>query len=223
MILVIRGHIRDSFKTSDLYQLVKNIYNIQNDLKIFIHTWNTFANNVSWRNIKIDNTQVTKENIYIYFDDLKHLIETIIIDDDSCINLVGNLNGKINGGPMPLIGWKNYWYGKYRIIDHIYKQNIYVDEIIINLRFDVLNNSVSYSQEKIINFIKNNLETKITTNIFIANSEVNGIDNIYIGNIDTLYKLTHYFFYYLDDILMKNTDTVHQERFVYRINNTLFK
>ena len=68
MILVIRGHIRDSFKTSDLYQLVKNIYNIQNDLKIFIHTWNTFANNVSWRNIKIDNTQVTKENIYIYFD-----------------------------------------------------------------------------------------------------------------------------------------------------------
>ena len=46
--------------------------------------------------------------------------ENIIIDDDATIQLIGNLNGNINNGPMPIIGWKNYWYGKYKIIE--YKQ-----------------------------------------------------------------------------------------------------
>lgn len=45
---------------------------------------------------------------------------------------------------------------------------------------------------------------------------------IYIGNINTLYKLTNHFFYKLDDILIKNDDTPCQEMLVYRINNNLF-
>jgi len=70
--------------------------------------------------------------------------------------------------------------------------------------------------------IKNNSKTIFTKNIFLFNHEHNGIDNIYIGNINTLYKLINKFFYELDDILIKNNKTINQERLVYRINNSLF-
>ena len=244
MILILRGHIRKSFETNQLHNFVKHLHIIFPDLKIFIHTWNIFSNNISWRNITINEQNVNDKIIYGYFDDLKHLIKNIIIDDDSKIKLIGNLYGKINNGPMPIIGWKNYWYGKYKIIDYLYNMKIDENEMIINCRFDVLSNSNSFDEGFIINFIKNNCKiifietgsdidhrTKvvarlspniITRNLFLFNRETNGIDNIYIGNINTLYKLTRKFFYELDDILIKNNDVINQERLVYRINNILF-
>ena len=95
--------------------------------------------------------------------------------------------------------------------------------MIVNCRFDVINNSNNFNEAQIINFIKNNSKIIFTKNIFLFNDEHhNGIDNIYIGNINTLYKLTNFFFYKLDDILIKNNDTINQERIVYRINNNLF-
>lgn len=226
MILIIRGHIRNSFETKKLYNLIKEIHAIVPDLKIFIHTWNIFANNISWRNIEINEECVNDQIIYDYFDDLGNLIKNIIIDDDTKINLIGNLSGQINNGPMPIIGWKNYWYGKHKIIDYLYNTNIDDTEIIVNIRFDILNNSNNLgeeSEEIILNFIKNNCNIIFTKNVFIFNDEYhNGIDNIYIGNINTMYKLINKFFYELDDILNKNNDTIHQERLVYRINTTLF-
>lgn len=223
MILIIRGHIRNSFKTKEVYNFVKELYIILPDLKIFIHTWNIFANNISWRNITINEEKVNDEIIYDYFDDLKHLIKKIIIDDDSKINLIGNLCGTINDGPMPIIGWKNYWYGKYKIIDYLYNINIDENEMIVNCRFDIMNNSNRFSKNCIVNFIKNNSKIIFTKNIFLFNDEKHcGIDNIYIGNINTMYKLINKFFYELDDILIKNNDTIHQEMLVYRINNILF-
>jgi len=82
MILIIRGHIRKSFETKELYNLVKELHIIIPDLKIFIHTWNIFSNNISWRNITINEQNVNDKIIYDYFDDLKHLVKHIIIDDD---------------------------------------------------------------------------------------------------------------------------------------------
>lgn len=236
MLLIIRGHIRDSFETKSLYHFIKDIYVICPKLKIYIHTWCIIANNISWRRIKINNTTVTKEIIYNYFDDLKHLIEYIIIDDDKQIKLIGNLNGKINNGLTQIFGWKNYWYGKYRIIEHIYNKNINNDignndignndisnnDMVLNLRFDIMKNSNDFSKKEMINFIQSNIGKKITKNVFICEKEVNGIDNIYIGNVNTMYKLSHYFHHELDEILSKNRDTIHQERLVYRINNQMF-
>jgi|LauGreDrversion4_1035100.scaffolds.fasta_scaffold02973_3 hypothetical protein len=223
MILVLRGHVRNSFETKNLYNLIKNIYNIFPDLKIFIHTWNIFSNNISWRHIAINNKNMNETIIYDYFDDLKHLIEHIIIDDDTKIQLNGNLCGNINNGPMPIIGWKNYWYGKYRIIDYLYNTEIQENRMIINCRFDVLNNSNNFTDINIINLIQNNSEIQLTKNIFLFNNEHHcGIDNIYIGNIKTMHKLINLFCYELDDILSKNNDTIHQEMLVYRINHTLF-
>jgi hypothetical protein len=192
------------------------------DLKIFIHTWNVVSNNISWRKIDVNNEPVTVELINTYFSELQKLIKHIIIDDDSKIELIGNLKGKINNGPMPIIGWKNYWYGKYKIIDYIYNENIDENETIINLRFDILDNSNSINEKLIIDFINNNMGTNFTKNKFIVDYEKGGIDNVYIGNIKTMHKLIKTFFNELDSILSNNTDTKHQEKLVYRINLNLF-
>jgi hypothetical protein len=223
MILIIRGHIRNSFKTKKLYSLIKEMDNTFPDLKIFIHTWSIFANNISWRHINVDNQNVTNEIIYDYFDDLKHLIKHIIIDDDTKIELFGNLSGNVSITPMPIVGWKNYWYGKYKIIDYIYNTHIDENEMIVNYRFDIMNNSNNFDEISIINFLKTNSEINFIKNIFFFDDENHfGIDNIYVGNILTMYKLIKKFFYELDDILSKNIDTKHQEFLVYIINSTLF-
>jgi hypothetical protein len=222
MILIIRGHVRNAFNTKNLYNLIKELYHIFPSLNIFIHTWNIIANNISWRKIIINTQNVNDNIIYDYFDDLKHLIKHIIIDDDTKIKLIGNLRGNINNSPMPIIGWKNYWYGKHKIIDYLHNSNIDENEMIVNFRFDVINNSNSVDDKIIVDFIKKNTNTVFKKNIFLFEHERCGIDNIYIGNIKTMYKLTNKFFYELDDILSKNRETYNQEKLVFRINNKLF-
>jgi len=228
MILILRGHIRGSFNDLNLYNLIKQIYNdVDENINIYIHTWNIFANNISWRQIETNNTTVTEETIYNYFKDIKHLIKHIIIEDDTNIELIGNKDGNINNGPTSFLGWKNYWYGKYQIINYIYN-NSTPDEIYnttcINTRFDLLDLTGKNKQldSVIMCFIKDNMNRDIKKNIFIKSVEDVGIDNIYIGNIHTMYKLTNHFFNFLDDILLKYTDTLHQEYFVFRENNLLF-
>jgi len=216
MILILRGHIRDAFINENLYHLVKAIYNINNNLKIYMHTWNIFASSLSWRTIEVDNTPVTKEIIHNYFKELAPLIQEILIDDDSKIQLIGNLEGVINGGLTTIRGWKNYWYGKYQIIDYLNKQNVDPNEMIINCRWDVLSNYNFFTQEEIIPFIEIHKEAIFTKNVFIRDYECYGIDNIYLGNMDIMYKLIHRFYYHLDDILAVHKDTFHQEFYVYR-------
>lgn len=225
MILIIRGHIRNSFETKNLYNVIKEIHTIFPELKIFIHTWNIFSNNISWREMNINEQIVNDKIIYDYFDDLQHLIKNIIIDDDNKIKLIGNLSGNINKGQMPLIGWKNYWYGKHKIIDYLYNSNIDENEMIVNCRFDIMNcrKKKNLNNKRIVNFIKHNSNKIFTKNIFLYNDEKHlGIDNIYIGNINTMYKLSNIFYNELDNILIKNKTTIHQEYLVYRINDILF-
>jgi hypothetical protein len=215
MILLLRGHIRGSFDTTDLYDLIKVIYLLFPDLKIVIHTWNIVANNCSWREIETDVREVTPNTILDYFKDLTNVIKVILIDDDTKINLIGKVEGTINGGLMKLIGWKNYWYGKYKIIDYIHDK-IDQDEVIINFRFDIMNNSNSLSLFTIIRFIINHCTA--TKNTFLYNEEHNGIDNIYIGNSVSMYKLSYLFHHHLDTILLNHTDIKNHERLVFRIN-----
>lgn len=222
MILVIRGHIRNSFESDQLKKFIKEIYTLNKNIKIYIHTWNIIANNISWRHIKKNDTIVTEETIYDYFGDLKHLIKHIIIDDDSKIELIGKTEGRLSA--MPLIGWKNYWYSKYKILNYLYTQcNIDASETIVNFRFDIFNNSNSFNINDLLHFIKNNETTEFTKNKFLFDDAKNcGIDNIYIGNINTLHKLVKHFFYDLDDILSKNKHVWHQEFLVFMMNDELF-
>ncbi len=79
--------------------------------------------------------------------------KVVIIDDDKNIKLIGNLDGKVSGGGQNLKGWKNYIYGKYKIIEHIYNKYENKNEMVINCRFDVLENSNCISNKEIITFI----------------------------------------------------------------------
>lgn len=226
MILILRGHIRNSFDTKELYNFVKELYTIFPHLTIYIHTWNIFSNNISWRDIKTDDNIVEPSDIFDYFNDLKHLIKTIIIDDDSKIKLIGNLVGNVGKSKMPLKGWKNYWYGKYSIINYIYNTRTDKNEFVINTRFDLFSNSCScnYDYAQIIKFLKRNYIKVFTENKFLRNEYFGGIDNIYIGNIDTMYTLISKFYKELDNILICNnshTDTG-QEYFVFLLNTSLF-
>jgi hypothetical protein len=222
MILVLRGHVRQSFETKRLYNLIKLIYLLFPDLQIFIHTWNIFASDLSWRKIQVNAGSVTEPIIYDYFDDLKHLIKHIIIDDDTKIQLIGNVAGKINTSNMPVIAWKNYWYGKYRIINYINTLNVRKNEMVVNFRFDVMANTNNFDEPTIVNFLKNNKKVIFKKNVFFFDREHNGVDNIYVGNINTMYKLMHKFHHDLDKIITDNEDVYHQERLVFRINALLF-
>ena len=115
MIIVIRGHIRKSFETTELYDLIENLYNIFPNLKIYIHTWNVYSSNISWRKVQANNIIVTEEIINNYFGKFNTCIKHIIIDDDTNIELIGEVSKrKICKTQMPIIGWKNYLYGKYK-------------------------------------------------------------------------------------------------------------
>jgi hypothetical protein len=226
MILILRGHIRGSFNTKELYIFVKELYTIFPNLTIYIHTWNIFSNNISWRDIKTDDNIVEPSAVFNYFNDIKHLIKTIIIDDDSKIKLIGNLVGNVGKSKMPLKGWKNYWYGKYSIINYIYNTRTDKNEFVINTRFDLFSNSCSYNYDcsQIINFLKKNYINVFTENKFLRNEYFSGIDNIYIGNIDTMYTLISKFYKELDNILICNNSHIDtgQEYFVFLLNTSLF-
>ncbi len=221
MILLLRGHIRNSFKTKDLYNLISLIYSKNSHIKIFIHTWDVFSNNISWRKINANDKPVTKDVILDYFDDLKHLIIDIIIENDNDVKLTGKIDGKISISKTPLLGWKYYWHGQYTIIKHINNKINDKNMIVINTRFDILNNSSSRNENTIINFIEQNKNSQFSHgNIFIKRGI--GVDNIYIGKIDIMYKLIEHFHSNLDSIINKYPYIENPENLVYDENISLF-
>ena len=218
IILVIRGHIRNSFDNQNLYFLIKKISRNYN-ISIYIHTWNIQQSNISWRNIEQMNNIITRDTIYNYFKDLKILIKYIIIDDDTQIKLIGNLEGTI--GPLcPKIGWKRYIYGLFKVINYI--RNYCSDEFIINMRFDILGNSNPISENEIEALIKNNYKNEFTKVIFLYNIKYYGLDNVFCGNIHVLYKLLKYFNENLDYIISKNKNITSQEYLLFIENELIF-
>jgi len=222
MILFIRGHIRNGFDDKKLYDFIKQLEEHGMLFDIYIHTWNIKQNNISWRELVPNNTQITKPFIREYFKHLQSTIRHIIIDDDHKIKLLGKLDGNINNGPMPLIGWKNYWYGKYKMMKYLHDHNI-KNENIVSIRFDLFQYSPHVRTDQLLDFILINDQNKLSKNIFFFRNEQDYcIDNIYIGNVHTMYLLCEYFHKHLDEILIKNPTIKNQEFLVSMINNTLF-
>jgi hypothetical protein len=201
------------------YILIKEL-SISNNITIYIHTWNIIQNSLSWREISTNNTAVTNDMIYNYFKDISNLIKLIIIDDDSKINLIGNLDGNIINTNCPIKGWKNLWYANYKIINYIKKLNKNYNEVVVNMRFDIFNNSNNLNKNNIINFIDTNKNNYFNKNYFITNYPKGGIDNIFIGNIDTMYYLLNNLYKKLDSILdkFKFLNILCQEEYVYYEN-----
>jgi hypothetical protein len=222
LIIMLRGHIRQSFDSDSLYQFIKTLMEIY-DVRIYIHTWNILQSNISWREIEKDDTNVTPKKIRDYFKDCP--IHYIKIDNDQEIKLIGNLSGTVtNKSPMPLVGWKNMWYGMYSNISKI-KKDINNSSIpIVNLRFDlfdIFKNKFNYiSVDMAVQFIEDNY-IKNEKNKFIYETVRAGIDNIIIGNINTMYQLIYHFHHHLDDIIIRYKNIVSQEFIVFLENNKI--
>jgi hypothetical protein len=149
MILLIRGHIRTGFDTPYLYNFVKTVYELYK-VKIYIQTWSVFSNSISWRPIANNPTKVTEEVIKNYFKDIP--INDILILDDTKITLHGIKSGNVGISCVPMIGWKNMWYGKSALADYVAAHEA-PDSILINTRFDCV---FEYANiEDLLLFIKN--------------------------------------------------------------------
>ena len=238
MILVIRGHIRDSFKDRDLLKLIKRIINDNRKIEIYIHTWNVFSTKVSWRNYvdgheMIENNNIVTEEIVMdYFKDVKKNITKVIIEDDSNIELFGSLEGNVCNSMAPKNGWKNYIYGNYSIFNYLYKIKNDLDEPVINLRFDILNIHIIgmkwFSLNSIMKFIRLNTKPGIIYDniIFpwdiIMNESKMGSDNIYISTLGKVYELLCALHFKLDKIESNFMRLIHQEHLVNETANILF-
>jgi hypothetical protein len=163
-----------------------------------------------------------------YFDPIKNCIKNIIIEDDKNIEIYGNKEGNICSTPCPVIAWKYMWHGKYSGIKNI-KENCDGNEYVINMRFDILNNSFSKSYDDILRFVHANRKiSEFITNIFMNNNidninKIRGIDNFYIGSVDTMYRLIEHFYDNLDSIVLKYPNNKCQESLVYMENRIILQ
>ncbi len=220
MKIILRGHIRNSFDDKRLYDLLHQILKLTETLEIYIHTWNIYQNSLSWRPIKENRNVVNESIIYSYFGNLKPYIKMLIIDDDEKIYLIGKTDGILHNTPRtPLIGWKRYWYGKFKIIEHIYNSYSDKSETILNTRFDILSNSCPLNREDILKFLQENKDKKFTKNKLLKVTG-GGVDNIYIGSINTQYILAYHFHHDLENIVKNSKEA--QEGTVLEKNNLLF-
>jgi hypothetical protein len=216
---MLRGHIRNSFNDFHLYNLIKQL-SLKNQIQIYIHTWDIIQSNVSWRQIQKIEIPISEDMIKKYFKDMSCYIKEIIIDNDSNIILEGNKQGFISMTGCPKIGWKNMWYGKKRLIDIIKQDLIDMNEIIVNLRFDIFSNSHPLNENFILRFIEENKHSSSEKIIFPCNREILGIDNLYLGNLNAMFNLIYHFHYNLDNILARHY-VENQEFVVFRENNIM--
>jgi hypothetical protein len=233
--LVLRGHIRDTFKYIDLYNFVKILVD-KYDVDIYCHTWNIFASSLSYRPIAENREPVTKEVICNYFAELSTSVKHIIIDNDAEANLVGDTKQKIGKSSVPKLGWKYYWYGQYRIFEHIRAADIQYD-FVINTRFDIMefdryrvykNDIVkNYNDEKLLgtellNRIEEVFDRGISSqNYLYYDAWDKGIDNFMIGNVETMLILVRRFHFQLDEICAAHPFCLWQEWLVYYENQRL--
>jgi hypothetical protein len=223
LIIMLRGHIRQSFQSDTLYQFITQLMETY-DIRIYIHTWNILQSNISWREIEKDNTKITPVMIRNYFKNCP--IQSIKIENDQEIKLIGKIEGTVTErSPMPMVGWKNMWYGMYTNISNIKKDINNRNIPIVNLRFDLFDtfkHKVNYiSLDMAVQFINNHYDKNYIKNKFIYEGVKTGIDNIFIGNINTMYKLISHFHHHLDDISLKYPSIVSQEFIVFLENNKI--
>ena len=220
MLLLLRGHIRDSFKTQDLYNFVRNLYN-KYAVDIYLQTWSVFSNSISWRHVMANPAAVTEDIIRAYFKDIP--IKDILILDDTKITLTGNNSGKILASITPLEGWKNMWYGKAALAAHVAQLEA-ADTPLINTRFDLFCMPNNPPLSDPYTFIAMNKDTRLSPAVFILPYVSHSIDNIYMTTVGFNVRLSQHFNENLDEILRtKNySHLVHHEHLVFFENMRLF-
>ena len=237
MIVFIRGHVRNAFTNNKLYLLLHMLVSLyNNNVKVYIHTMNIRQNNLSWRDIPEILDIITEETIYGYFKDLSKFIKYIRISNDDDIKLIGNTDYQLTKHPLTkhrspvqnrntLIGWKNMWWVINKSLTDMYNNHHLINnELILNMRFDVFMNYNSCNLYSIFDLLERHdfSETYYkSNNTFLTSNVCTGIDNVYSGNIYTMFILSDIFHNNLEYIVNKYSNINNQEYYVYYINNEL--
>lgn len=225
LILLLRGHIRDAFRDAELYNFINKLCNVYT-VKVYIHTWSKYASSVSWRKVNENPRSVTQQEIMNYFFGLKWQIESLVIEDDQSISLIGDTSGNIYSTLLPKIAWKRMWYGIDRTASLIAEKEG-SEVMVLNTRFDVFNNSNSLKDyNTLLRFIgptDSKGSDTIHYNRFLRDStQLIGIDNFYVGTVRAMATLASRFHRELDDLNMRYYEVYYQEVTVYYENRRLF-
>jgi len=221
--VVLRGHIRDAFTHSKLYDCIQALSQ-QYTLRIFIHTWTRVASNVSWRTIHADNTPVTDALIRDYFRDMASHIACILIDDDTQIQLHGTRDGFVGSSNLPMVGWKNMWYGMHRAVQACV-ENPVPRVLVVNFRFDSFTNPNKVTPADVLYNVDRCVRAPQFSRVMMfTGNEINmiGIDNQMIAEPQCMMTLVHHFHVSLDQINASYRNFENQEIMVYYENSRLF-
>ena len=210
----IRGHLRGGLADKRLLNYIE-ILSQKHTVDLFLHSWSESEAKSSYR--ALDQSKrfaVTPDHLKDYFRGCN--IKKIIIDDDTRMQLHGNVEGVLPGGLCPLIAWKRMWAGKFALMSHVLKYEGDYDRAI-NTRYDIFTTQVCYTP------IKNLLKlTEETGELCIKYPKyyrlLKGVDNYYVGSVKTLHSISSDFHHNLDDILLNTAvKGFHEEIFYKRV------
>jgi hypothetical protein len=209
----IRGHLRNGLTDDQLKNYIA-LLKQNHEVDIFLHTWKESEAKSSYRTLDHSKAfSVTPKIIKEYFGDLP--IKKIIIDDDSQLELHGNLEGIIPNSKIPVLAWKRMWAGQFKQISHLYHNHRYDYDRVVNTRYDFFTHKLCYTPVK--NLLKiTNESSKLSVKYPKYYRYMLGVDNYYAGELETIYDLIGDFHYRLDDILEKHPIRRYQEELFYK-------
>lgn len=216
--LLVRGHERGAFGNRMFAEYAKGLGERLGGAKVavFVHTWSESEAKQSHRPIRRDDVHpVTEKDVRNY---LGNIVEWVGIDDDTKIELVGSVTGRIGG--IPARPWKNMWYGKRRAAEALEQSDEDFD-LAVCVRVDNFLNMESrryamINTESMDKTIRKALDCDDPDKIhFIKEGTCPGIDNFYTGRPHSIINLINRFHYEMDDIRAKYPHIHHQEYMVY--------
>jgi hypothetical protein len=208
MNLIIRGHIRKSFSNKILYNFIYSISK-KNKLCIYIHTWNVFQSERSWRRIVADERAVEESTVRDYFDGLDVSIRSVKVEDEREVEIKGKKEGSIGHTPCPVLGYKYMFHGMLSAAESVLKDSG-PDEMVVQTRFDILSNWAKLKEEKIVEFFDIAPSKRIQFMMEeVANESTVGIDNIYMARAKDMRDFLKHMLENLDDINIKHKSKMH--------------
>lgn len=214
MILILRGHIRNSFQDLKLYRLLKHIQQVV-ELELYICTWSVFSTSRSYRLIQDNSTPVTTEIIHAYFKDLVPCIKGLHIMNEDNVTMTGRTEGTV-GEVAPIKGWKYMVANIFYFLDALHKSGHNPMSNILTTRFDILHLACNrVNPQYFMEFVQAHKDTYrpiVFTKVRIRPHC--GCDNLMIGKLKFLHALFEKLHFCLDEVLERHPVQLHQEHYV---------
>ena len=221
--LALRGHERSSFSTPYMRNFIESILDRDDlEIDIYIQTWTSSECEKSWRPVQKKKTDITEYIIKEYFGEIICArIKSILIIDESDIQIPGRVEGNLGRTLLPIKSWKNMWMGKYRLAEEILFHNIDY-AFVLNMRLDhflcLFNKRIGVMDKLSLNsFINKAIYFNFdnTQCLLVTNKKLAGIDNIYACTVNFFQSMCADFYTNLDELLLIFGMRTHQEFLVF--------